>query len=320
MAGNFIFSVNAVFPVFLVIAFGYFLRVRRFLSPETIGQMNNLVFSFALPAMLFRDVYRSDFSAMFDPKLVFWAMGSTIGIFILLWVSAEIFLRKQKPMVGAFVQGAFRGNYAILGLSLVANILGDRNTGMGALLVAFIVPIYNVFSVIILTAKGARDGARWNGKLVLNILLSIAKNPLIIGIALGFIANITKLPLPTAVGGGVQYLATLGTPLALVAIGGSIRFSEWKLCLAPAVAAALVKTLVTPLVFVTASVLMGFRGEALVVLFVMYATPTAISSYVMAARMKADTQLASAIILISTMVSVFTFTAGIYILKTWEWF
>lgn len=318
MLENFIFSANAVFPIFFVIAFGYFLRRRGFVSLEGIGEMNRLVFTFALPLLLFRNIYQANFADLFDARFIFWVLGSIIICFILLWVFAEIFLRKQQDLISAVVQASMRSNYAIVGLPLVANMLGDRDTGLAALAAAFIVTAYNILSVIVLTAKNSQ-GEGINTALIKSMIVSIYKNPSIIGIVFGVAVNLLNIPLPELAQASINYMAILCTPMALLAVGGSIQIPELMRHLKPALAASAAKIIIIPLFFVVISIRMGFYGEELAVLFVMFANPTAILSYVMAARMNGNTSVTSAVILITTLFSSVTLTIGVYLLRVLEY-
>ena len=302
----------------MVIAFGYFLKKIEFISLSTINEMNRIVFSFGLPVLLFRNIFQSDFASLFDIRFILWILGSLVICFVLIWLFAEVYLRNRQELIGAFVQASFRSNYAILGIPLAANILGYQDTGQSSIAAAFIVTSYNVLSVIVLTVKNpaTSSGTGINVALVKTVLLGVCKNPSIIGVSLGVILNLLNAPMPIILWEGINYIAILCTPLALIAVGGSIRFSELMQHLKPAIVASSIKIIVAPVAFVAASVALGFYGESLVVLFVMYANPTAILSYVMASRMNGNTSISSAIILITTSLSVITLTLGVYILRS----
>lgn len=316
MLENFIFSANAVFPIFLVIAFGYFLRRARFLTTSAVGEMNRLVFTFALPLLLFRNIYQAEFAALFDLKFILWILGSTIICFVLLWIFAEIFCRRQKELTGSFVQASIRANYAIVGLPLVANIMGGYDTGKAALAAAFVVTSFNVQSVIVLTAKDKDGQGTLKASHYKDMALSVIKNPSIIGIFAGVALNLLNIPLPVVLEVSVNYMAVLCTPMALLSVGASIQISELMGILKPALMGSVLKIIIVPGIFVTLSVLLGFRGEPLAVLFAIFANPTAIMSYVMAARMNGHIAITSAIILITTAFSSITLTIGVYVLRT----
>lgn len=311
MAENFLFSVNSVFPVFIVIALGFFMRIRGFTDMASIKKMNGIVFNFAVPLMLFRDIYKSDFSTALDVKLILYSIGSTFLIFIVIWAAAARII-KNKRTLGAFVQGCFRGNYAIIGMSLVTLILGSEAAGKAAVITTFVIPLYNILAVVVLTCTAQHT----DGSNVIRAVKNICRNPLIIGIAAGIPFSVFNISLPSAAETSVGYMAQLATPLALIAIGGSIDFKRMMEGLRLSLCAVLVKLVFVPCVFLGIAYFIGLgSAEDMIILYVLYASPTAVNSYIMAANMGSDEQLASNIILMTTIFSVFTFTAGVYILR-----
>ncbi|MCL2388465.1 MAG: AEC family transporter [Defluviitaleaceae bacterium] len=312
MIENFIFSINAVVPIFSLIGFGYILRQKAFLSEPTINELNRLVFTFALPAILFRSTYQVNFSELFNPRLIGWVLGSIALSFIVFWFFAELFLRKKRDLISSFVQGAYRANYAVMGIPLVANIMGEYDTGMTALSVAFVVILYNVLAVIVFTAKGSDRG--FSFALFKDVLIGLFKNPSIIGSFLGLAVNLSGIQMPQMASDTVGFVATLGTPLALLAVGGSMQISAVREYLKAVIACTAAKIVVMPLAVVLASIQLGFRGEELALIFAVSANPTAMISYVMATRMGGNPDFTSSVILMTTAFSLVTITAGVYLL------
>ncbi len=312
MLSNLMFSLNAVLPVFIVIAVVFAVRQLDIIDDHSIKRMSTLVFRVALPVMLFRDISRSRFNDFFDVKLLSIALITTLLTFFVAYALSHVVTEKSR---GSFIQGCFRSNYAIIGLSVIGNILGEANTGKGAIVTTFVIPLYNILAVIVLTAYSlnkTKHERAFDFKMVLNILT----NPMIIGIALGIPFSYFNIQLPEFVGLGINYLAGVATPLALIAIGGSIKFNTFVSKLTPALIVSAYKLIIVPLMFIPLALYLGQRGENLVVLFIMYASPTAVSSFVMADIMQNDAPLAANIVLLSTLLSAFTFTAGIFILRS----
>lgn len=311
MLNDFIFSINCVLPVFIIILFGYFLKKQNFLDKETINKLNSLSFNFAIPFLLFRDIYNSTINNIIDLKFLSYALISTIVIYILVWIGAKIFI-KDNPLVGAFVQGCFRGNYAIIGLSLISNILGAEKISKAALITTFVIPLYNILAVIVLTFT-SKNKDKNNIK---SAFMNILKNPLIIGIVCGLPFSIFGIELPTFAYNSVNYMAQLATPLALLAIGGSITFSSMKTNLKLSLSATFIKLILVPIISIWIATLVGITNpDDLLILYVLYASPTAINSFIMASKMGADEDLAANIVLLTTICSVITFTLGVYIFK-----
>lgn len=313
MFENFMFSVNAIVPIFTLIAFGYYLRQKNVVNDTTIKQMNNVVFNYALPSMLFLNISASSVRDNFDVGFLAWIIFITIFTFLFAWGFAEVFI-KDKSSIGAFVQGSFRGNYSLLGLTVISSILGDLDTGKGLLATTFVVPLYNVLSVIVLSVRNKKQSS--DSKLVKEAIYEISRNPLIIGILLALPFSIFSINIPVFVSGSLDYVGSLAMPLALICIGANINFNQSGDDVKLALIASVLKGLIYPFFAILISVrAFNMRGEDLVIIFVMTSTPTAVSSYVMASNMQSNPKLASNIILFSTLISLFTFTFGIYILK-----
>lgn len=179
---NLIFCLNATVPIFAIILLGRLLRGRNFFSKQTLAEIDKLSFKVLLPILLFRDIAAGRITEQFNAKFFFFSAGVTALYFFAIWAGAALFLR-DKSMVGAFTQGAFRGSQAILGVAFVQNLYGDA--GLVPLMIVASVPLYNIFSVLVLTvtAPDART-ADYHG-VVRRTLRGIITNPIILGILAG---------------------------------------------------------------------------------------------------------------------------------------
>ena len=312
LLNNLIFSFNVVMPVFLVLFVGYFLR-GKILDSKTVGRLNWIVFNCALPLMLFRDIAGADFTSVLDLGLILFVVVSTLVIFTVTCLFAPVIVNQEEE--GAFIHGVFRGNYAIVGLPIIANILGNSQTGKSAMIITFLVPLYNILAVLILTIKSRNKDTNKGNAGFKTFLRNIIKNPLIIGVILGLPFSVWSIRLPLFLDGAVNTLANLASPLALLSIGASINLSQIRNRLKPAVIAAALKLIVTPLICVSIALLLGFTGERIVILYVTFAVPTAVNSYIMADMMGNDSVLAANIILLTILGSLFTITIGVFWLR-----
>lgn len=112
----------------------------------------------------------------------------------------------------------------------------------------------------------------------------------------------------------IAYLAGASTPLALIAIGANFSFSDMKGRAGLAVTASVLKTVCVPACVIFAANLCGFNGAHLGALFIVFGTPAAVSSYIMAKNMNNDYKLASQIIVFTTLLSALTVSAGSFLL------
>ena len=100
--------------------------------------------------------------------------------------------------------------------------------------------------------------------------------------------------------------------------GGSLNMTSLKQASGEAIGAAFIKNILSPVLVVIIAIYLGIRGTDLGVLFLIFASPTAIASFVMAAGMKGNIKLAGNIIIISTLSSLFTIILGLFLLSFWN--
>lgn len=312
MLQNFLFSLNVSLPIFLLLALGWVIKRSNMLDDSFFSSASTLVFNVALPAKLFYDTATSDFS-QFSPTFILVCMLGTTAFFLFSWATGALLLKKHPEKVGAFAHGAFRGNYVYIGFALMQNILGTSVIPLSATLAsAFVLPLYNVYAVILLTVTG-RTGKKIDVK---NILLQIVKNPMILGIICGFPFALLHVELPFAITKSLSYMGNLCTPLALLVIGASIQFSEIAHDIGPILGACANKLVLQPVVMVAIGLLLGLSNEQLLVLFILFGVPAAANVYIVTRKMGGDAELASGIIVVSVLLSLLTMTAGIFILRT----
>ena len=309
---NLIYSLNATVPVFLVIVVGYVLKRIGWITPEFIKVANKINFKVTLPCLLIQDLMNTDFRQEFDGKYILYCMIVTSLCFFATWTLAKAFL-KDKSLVPEFVQGSFRGSAAVLGTAFVLNMYGD--TGMVPLMIIGAVPLYNIYSVIVLTIESPRR-EEIEGSPVKNTIKGIATNPIIIGIVVGLLLSIFRVDFPLMIDNTIGNIAKMATPLALLAIGGSFEFSNALKKMGPAVTGSAIKLVIMAAVFLPVAVWLGYRDAKLMALVIMLGSPTTPSCYIMAKNMKCDGTLTSSMVVITTMMSAFTITLIVFVLRT----
>ena len=322
MLDNFLYAFNGVMPIFVVAVVGYLLKQNGFLSDEFVKNADKLVFRVMLPCLLFTNVAYIDIEAVGsnDFKLILFCVVAAIVLTLILSFLVPLFV-KDSGKVGAFVQGVFRSNVAFLGIPFAGNLFGDEGLRLASVALAVIVPVYNVIAVIVLCVfnpKKSEDNKSFEERIV-EILKGIVKNPLIIAIVLALPFAIFGIGeyIPVSISTSVDYFAKASTTLAILTIGASFRIDELKGRIGLASVVTLLKTVVVPAFFIVFTYFaLGFRGVHLGIILIVFGTPTAISSYIMAKNMNSDASLANQIVLMTTLASMFTIFLFSFVLKT----
>lgn len=176
------------------------------------------------------------------------------------------------------------------------------------MLVTFIIPIYNICAVIILEYFAGKSSSK------LKLLKKIITNPLILGIVVGFLFYFLHIPVPDFIGKPMKAFANMATPLALFALGGTLKFNAVKGNVKILSWTILIKMILLPLAMFGISMLFPFSPMERFMLLIVFATPTAVSSYPMAQNMGGDGPLAGQIVVISTTLSMLTIFLFIFFL------
>lgn len=311
MINNFVFSVNTSLPIFLVMLAGLGLKKSRVIDDSFVKTANTFVFYVALPIKLFYDVSQTDFFEAFDRRLLSFLIVATLAGILLSWLVGKT-TTKNAAQLGAFIHGSFRGNFIYIGFSLMENITGSLHPKV-PIIAAVMVPLYNIIGVMILsyTATASNTGDR-----VRKTVTSIFRNPMVLSIGAGIIASLLSLRIPLFMARTMGYFSALTIPLALIAIGASFAFSKSMNSMKPSLAASMVKLVILPAAAVAAAYYWGFRGEDLLLVYVLFGVPTATTSYIMTVALKGESEMAANIIMITTALSVVTMTLFVFAFKS----
>lgn len=310
MAESLIFSLNSTMPLFFIMLLGYLLHRKQFLTDDFVAMANKFVFDVALPVQLFRDLATMDVRASFDAKYVLFCAAATTSSILVIWALAKLFL-KEKHIVGEFVQACYRSSAAILGAAFIQNIYGT--SGMSGLMILGSVPLYNIFAVIILTLESpALDAKSGMGEKIKKSLKGIVTNPILLGIAAGFVWSLLRLPMPTMANKTLSSLAGMTSPLALLAIGAGFKGREALGYLKPTAVATVTKLVILPAIFLPMAVHFGFTDQKLVALLVMLGSVTTPAGYVMAKQMGHEGTLTGSVCVTTTVFSALTLTFWVF--------
>ena len=306
---NLMISANAVLPMCLVMALGYGTRRLGWLRREEISTINKIAFRIFLPCLLYSNIYCSDLSGSFDPLLMTYAVGGVLLTFGLA-LGYALLTEKLPERRGVLIQGMFRSNYVIMGIPVATALLGADQLGTVSILIAVIVPLFNMLAVVVLEVfRGQKPKP-------LHILGQIAKNPLVIGSVLGILTLVAGIRLPHILEQTIQSVSAIASPLQLFLLGAFFQFSGLKTYRRELVTVSIAKLIVSPGLFLGLGALLGFRGVAFVSLIGIFASPTAVNSFTMAQQMGGDAELAGDIVVTTSAASILTMFLWIFLFKS----
>lgn len=303
-----IFSLNATVPVFMVILLGYILKRTGMFNEQFINTANKFNFKITLPVLLFQDISTTNIRDVFDLKYILYCMIVTTIVFWGLWGLSKLFF-KNKDLIGEFVQASFRGSAAVLGIALIYNLYG--NAGMIPLMIIGAVPLFNVYSVLVLTFESKEKQEKTIGM----AFIEICKNPIIIAICIGLFISFVEIDFPIMVDSTISSIAKIASPFALLGIGAAFEGKKALSILKPTIVASVIKLLILPILFLPVAIWLGFTTDKLIAALIMLGAPATPSCFIMARNMGHNGVLTSSIVVLTTILSAFTLTAIIFVLR-----
>lgn len=333
---SFVFAFNATMPIVLTVAIGYLLKRIGLMTKEFAVRANKLVFRIFLPTMLFLNVYSIESLSGVDFGYAIYSALLIVGVF-LAGIPVVMLTTKDGRRRGALLQTFFRSNNALIGVPLAESLFGAEGAIVMTVLTAFIIPLFNMLGVISLSMFTNHDSAAESGQKapprvgfdVKKVLKAIVTNPLIIAIAIGFVAlgvreifiltditwRLTDVGILFSV---LKTLSSVATPLALLSLGAHFEFSVISGMKREIIVGTLARTLVVPaLSLVIAYFAFGkvFGGAEFAAILALFCTPVAVSSVPMAQEMGSDALLTGQLVVFTTLFSSLTIFISSFALK-----
>lgn len=302
---------SVVFPLVLYMLVGYVAKRRAWLSHESFEQVNKLVFRVFMAALLFHNTYSMDKASAFswqNLKLLLYAFACLALVYSLSHYLGEKVIQDKKR-AAVICQAIFRSNLALFGLPVSLAIYGEGRQGDLALLMAIIVPIYNILAEVVLSGAAAEKPS------IKDTFQQILHNPLVVCGFLGLAFALFEIRLPGPLAYSIDRLGKVATPLAFVVIGGSLAIKDFQADRKAILWTSILRLLVLPACIVPLAYVLGFRNTALIALLVVFGSPIAVSSYTMAREKNVAPTLAGELVAATTFASIATIFFWITVLN-----
>lgn len=309
LINSFLLSLNAVISIFTTMTVGYGAKRMLHLEKAAIGRFNTMVFYTLLPLMLFYNIYSSNLRGGAGLQSLALALSVLLVLFLLTWA----FIKRVEPMNsrrGVMIQASFRSNFLLLGMPLIQELCPGADLAVVSIMLAIVVPCYNALAVVTLETFSRKHIN------IRHILLGIAKNPLIVASVAGLLANLSGLRLPDCLENPISQLGASASPVALLLLGAQFEFQDVRLHRRNLAICTALRLLVYPGAALSLAALSGLRGPEFAALISMFATPTAVSSFSMAAQMGGDPELAASAVTVTTLLSAATMFLWIFLFKS----
>jgi malonate transporter len=297
--------IEVLFPVFAIVLLGYLIVRFRILSVQDINGVSRLVFNILIPILLFNSLSKVELPAQFNWQFFLAYYFVVLLIYgLAIWLSKRFFAYTRAEQ-GVFGMGSTYSNLVLVGLPIINAGFGDQ-----ALLPLFmLVSIHSAvqFFIVTLMVEGRSDGSQSLLRIGADTIGRLSRNPIIIGLVLGLLVNLLRLPVPQVVDDTLSLIGRATLPCALIVLGGSLNAYRVSGHFMEAWIMIILKLIVMPfLVWVLAFVV--FQVDPLwgAVAVMAAGMPVGINAYMTAQKYQVAIATTSTAFLISTLLAAFS--------------
>ncbi|SLN34936.1 putative transporter YfdV [Aquimixticola soesokkakensis] len=298
---------DVVLPVFLVIGFGYVAALRGIFSESAADGLMRFAQNFALPCMLFAGIARVDLGDAFHaPILVSFYTGALASAVVAVLGARFVFKRSGVEAVVVGMVAVF-GNSALLGLSITERAYGSDALQWNYAILSIHAPVFYGLGICAMEIVRSSGQGIARGALTRQIGRGIVTNPLVIGIVLGWIVNISGLALPQTLWSAIEMMVRAAIPAALFGLGavllrykpeGDLRLIGYALMCSMLIHPAVAYLLGTQLFHLGTGPLRSLTISA--------AMAPGVNTYIFANMYGASRRVAASAVLLGTVASILT--------------
>ncbi|MCJ8323941.1 MAG: AEC family transporter [Rhizobiales bacterium] len=307
---SFIFSIIA--PVFMLIFIGYLAVKVKYFPQDGVRGLTVFVHNIGAPILLFRAMLEMDFNRVFKMEYVLPYYIAALLVFAAsIFIARFLFKRRPGESVSIGFAGCF-GNSILIGFPIIQLAYGDTGAALMFTIVALHAPV--LYSIGMITMEMSRRNAEPLSDTLVIAGKNIITQPLLIGIALGFLGNYLNFEQPDIMDDVTKTFTLAVLPCALFGIGGALV--QYKLSSVWFLASVIsgMKLLALPfLVWLILIIFLGLPYDTARVFILLAAMPIGVNAYIFSTYYDRGVNVASNAILISTIMAFFS-------LSFWLWF
>jgi predicted permease len=308
------FAFNAISPMLFPIALGVFISLRGHIKEHQIIFLNGINYRYLLVFQLFWGSYSIDFHNVFNPALVIYTIGFTVGIMAAAWIIFSLTV-KDKGKRAICIISSYGSNNVLYTYPLAASIFGEAGIQAAAIVVPMTIIAYNFLTVIVMVYHSKADTTNLRETLK-RTALDVASNPLILACVLGIILSLLDVKLPHFMKTGINTIAAAGAPLGLIMLGAQINLKKLSAEFLPIIGICVLRLILVPFIVTPVLFLLGLRGVDLGTLLISFATPCAAANLTMSRNYNIEPIFTAQTVYLSTFLSAFTIFFAVILMRS----
>lgn len=308
------FVISSLLPVVLLIAAGFLAGRRRWIGGGAVKDLSNLIFLLLAPALLFRAMSTVHVEQLqFKPVAAYFIASG-------LLFAGTMALRGFNRTAAVIALANTYSNTVMIGIVLVGLAYGEDGMVVLLTLISLHSLVLLTSATVVLELAVAREHAHASGgpahsmsRTVLRALRNAIIHPVPLPIIAGLLFAQSGLVMPDFIDKPILLLGQAFGPVALVMVGITLALTpigrHWR----GALAQALVKNLLHPVLVALIGWALGVRGMPLTVMVVAASLPIGANVFLFSQRYRTAEDLVTASVAMSTVLALATLT----LVMTW---
>ncbi len=306
---------NLALPFFGLIFIGFACGKLKQIPDTAMGWMNFFIVYVALPALFYRIIAQTPLEQLASFNFVF---ATTLATFLAFALSFAIGIALRHGNIAESTISGLAGGYGNIGYmgpGLALATLGPKAAVPVALIFCFDTLL--LFSLVPFLMALAKPQQISIAATAVEVVKRIVTHPLVIATGFGMVSAALHFEPPLALERLLQFLQNAAAPCALFALGVTVALRPLKKMPWEVPFLTVVKLIVHPvLIFLLISLFGPFERSWIDTALLMAALPPALNVFVFARQYDSWVEQASSAVLVGTLVSVFTLTSVMWMVKT----
>ena len=296
-------------PFFAMIFLGVGGKAIGFISDDGAVTLSKFAFFVALPPFMFLSVASNDPAEFFNLSFLWRYELATILIFGISGILARSLFLLSRKEAGIFGLNTAYPNYGYIGVPMTILAFGEEAAlPMGLMLFADTVVLLGMTAFFV-----AGDGQN-PFKVIGNILLTMAKNPLLQSVVAGLVFAASGLEMPSVMDRLLHLLAGAAAPSALFALGATMYGQPIRGAIGEVGSISLVKLIIHPALVAALFLLIpGMDMLWVKVAIIASCLPVAANVYMLSQVYGAYVGRTASSVFASTMLATFTVPLILYL-------
>ena len=306
-------TISIILPLFGIMLTGYLCGRFRLLMDGSSTILNQFVFVVSLPALIFISLSRIRVEDFFDWPFLGALGGGMLATFCLSILVARLFFPDTLTALGLHGLTAMFSSTAYIGLPIIRMVFGDAGLVPGIVGVVITAAAFLPLGIILSEIDKERGGTK--GGFTFRPLVAVLRNPIIVATVTGLTFSAAGVTIPGSIMTFCELLSGAFIPCALFAAGlfmsgcsvrGETKEITWLV---------FAKLLLHPLItWYLAYHVFALKGILPAVAVLQAALPSGVPVFVLAQQYNTFVSRSSAVILVSSAMSVVTLTVLLFVL------